>query len=317
MWLLSYAEREAAVDPLANLAIDQDRLSIDETKRYIDRLANEYFSSRNNVGLVVGIVKNGGSHVFAYGRVAKDSDKVPDGDTIFEIASVGKTFTATILADMPGLYSTVYTRRAFTLHEVQSVTRIAVRYDYDDGFAVYLNGTRIFDQFAPATITNTSLATSSHEATHVFAVQTITTPSILALLQEGTNVLAVVGLNQTLASNDVTLRIELEVTGGADFPVDVANPGGESGDTVFPNPFVREAQFHFALQNSGEARLELFDVRGRRIRTVLAPRLAAGKQVVAWDGRDARGDGVAPGLYFYRLVTPERVQRGKVVRNGP
>jgi len=86
---------------------------------------------------------------------------------------------------------------------------------------------------------------------------------------------------------------------------------------VFPNPFVREAQFHFALQNSGEARLELFDVRGRRIRTVLAPRLAAGKQVVAWDGRDARGDGVAPGLYFYRLVTPERVQRGKVVRNGP
>ena len=229
----------------------------------------------------------------------------------------GDADDATNLADMQGLYSTVYTRRAFTLHEVQSVTRIAIRYDYDDGFAVYLNGTRIFDQFAPATITNTSLATGSHEATHVFAVQTITTPSILALLQEGTNVLAVVGLNQTLTSNDVTLRIELEVTGGADFPVDVANPGGESGDTVFPNPFVREAQFQFALQNSGEARLELFDVRGRRIRTVLAPRLAAGKQVVAWDGRDARGDGVAPGLYFYRLVTPERVQRGKVVRNGP
>ncbi len=230
---------------------------------------------------------------------------------------LGDLDDATVLTDMPGLYSTVYTRHTFTLHEVQSVTRIAVLYDYDDGFAVYLNGTRIFDQRVPGTITNTSIATSSHEATHVFARQEITTPSILALLQEGTNVLAAVGLNATLTSNDLTLRIELEVTGGANFPVDIATPAGESGDTVFPNPFVREAQFHFALQNTGEARLELFDVRGRRIRTVLAPRLAAGKHVVAWDGRDARGDGVAPGLYFYRLATPERVRRGKIVRNGP
>ncbi len=223
---------------------------------------------------------------------------------------------ATILADMQGIYSTVYTRHTFTLHEVQSVTRIAVLYDYDDGFAVYLNGTRIFDQRAPVTITNTSVSTSSHEATHVFVRQEITTPSILALLQEGPNVLAAVGLNTALTSNDLTLRIEFEVTGGADFPVDVATADIGHGDTVFPNPFVRETQFRFALQNAGDARLEVFDVRGRRIRTVLAARLAAGRHVVAWDGRDAHGDGVAPGFYFYRLVTPGQVQRGKLVRSG-
>ena len=100
VWFWSFAEREATVDPLADLAIDRDKLSPDETKSYIDRLAGEYVASKDNVGLVVGVIKNGTSEVFAYGHVARGSDEVPDGDTIFEIASVGKTFTATMLADM-------------------------------------------------------------------------------------------------------------------------------------------------------------------------------------------------------------------------
>jgi CubicO group peptidase (beta-lactamase class C family) len=100
MWVWSLAEREAAVNPLADLAIDSDKLSPDETRRVIDRLAGEYLTSKNNVGLVVGIVKAGTPQVFAYGRVARENDAAPDGDTVFEIASAGKTFTATVLAEM-------------------------------------------------------------------------------------------------------------------------------------------------------------------------------------------------------------------------
>jgi D-alanyl-D-alanine-carboxypeptidase/D-alanyl-D-alanine-endopeptidase len=86
--------------PLADLDISAGRLTVDETQPHIDRLAREYLSDANNVGLVVGVLKEGQQRVFAYGRVDRDSDRTPDGDTVFEIASVGKTFTTTLLADM-------------------------------------------------------------------------------------------------------------------------------------------------------------------------------------------------------------------------
>ncbi len=228
----------------------------------------------------------------------------------------GDSDDATVLTDMQNNYATVYTRRAFTVYEVQSVTRIAILYDYDDGFAVYLNGTRIFDRGAPATITNTSLATSSHEAIHSFERQEITTPATLALLQEGQNVLAVVGLNNTLGSNDVTLRIELELVGGSDLPVDAPWSEAGSGDWVFPNPFQDGTHFRFGLQRAGAVRLELFDVRGRRLRTLLAPGLLPGMQHLQWDGRDEGGEGVVPGVYFYRLLTPDGERRGKLVKSS-
>lgn len=223
---------------------------------------------------------------------------------------------ATVLSDMQGLYTTVYTRYKFTVYEVQSVTRLAVLYDYDDGFAVYLNGTRIFDQRAPATITNTSIATSSHEATHVFERQEITTPATLALLQEGQNVLAVVGLNASLTSNDLTLRIELELVGGADSPVDATPSEFATRVWVFPNPFQHGTGFHFAMAQTGTAQLELFDVRGRRLRTFVAPGLAPGAHAIEWDGRDGEGRGIGPGVYFYRLATPAGERRGKLVKSS-
>jgi len=227
----------------------------------------------------------------------------------------GDNDDATVLSDMINNYTTVYTRYKFNLYAKQSVTQISVLYDYDDGFAAFLNGTRFFEQKAPATITNTSTATGSHEAIFTLTRQDFTTPSTLNLLQNGQNVLAVVGFNASIGNNDLTLKIQFEVTGGNDLPVDV-QPAGWNPPMVSPNPFLTTTQFRFAQQAAGDARLELFDVRGRRIRTVYAPQLGAGPNIIEWDGRDAAGRGVNPGVYFYRLVIPEQERRGKLVRSS-
>ena len=56
--------------------------------------------SPRNPGLVVGIFKDGSRAVLGYGKVSANSDKSPDGSTLFEIGSITKVFTAMLLAEM-------------------------------------------------------------------------------------------------------------------------------------------------------------------------------------------------------------------------
>lgn len=58
--------------------------------------------ARQSVGIVVGIVDDTGSRIIAYGKPGRESDQSVNGDTLFEIGSVTKTFTALLLAEAVG-----------------------------------------------------------------------------------------------------------------------------------------------------------------------------------------------------------------------
>lgn len=83
--------------------------------------------------------------------------------------------------------------------------------------------------------------------------------------------------------------------------------------TASPNPFRTTTRIRFGLARPGAVRLELFDMQGRRIRTLAAGVLPPGAHGASWDGRDGSGNRVRAGVYFVRLVTPSESLTSRVV----
>jgi CubicO group peptidase (beta-lactamase class C family) len=70
------------------------------TKATVDAIAGPFVAAGKTVGMVVGVIHNGERHVYGYGRKSICAPGPPDGDTVYEIGSITKTFTALLLADM-------------------------------------------------------------------------------------------------------------------------------------------------------------------------------------------------------------------------
>jgi len=69
-----------------------------------------------------------------------------------------------------------------------------------------------------------------------------------------------------------------------------------------PNPFNPATVIRFEIPRDGEwVSLDIFDITGRKIRTLQQGPVAAGQHEVTWRGRDDSGQPVSSGIYFYRL----------------
>ena len=81
-----------------------------------------------------------------------------------------------------------------------------------------------------------------------------------------------------------------------------------------PNPFAQRTTIRFELPVSTPVRLNVFDLKGRRVALLADARLPAGVHAVEWDRRDASGNHVTPGVYLYRLEAASlRTQKKMVV----
>ena len=107
--------------------------------------------------------------------------------------------------------------------------------------------------------------------------------------------------NQATVAAQVQAALDdLATTGVGDLP-----GRGFALGANFPNPFNPSTTIPYDLRGDGgeaEVRLEILDLRGRVIRTLVSERQARGRSFTAvWDGRDTGGQPLASGLYLSRL----------------
>jgi hypothetical protein len=74
---------------------------------------------------------------------------------------------------------------------------------------------------------------------------------------------------------------------------------------AYPNPFNPVTKIAYSVKESGPVSIEVYNVAGRVVRTLLSEELDAGTSgYVVWDGRGDGGEKCASGVYFYRIAAP-------------
>jgi flagellar hook assembly protein FlgD len=80
-----------------------------------------------------------------------------------------------------------------------------------------------------------------------------------------------------------------------------------------PNPSRGRVSFDFEVPRAARVRIEVFDLRGRRVKTVEDALLSPGRYARTWEGSDEAGGPAPGGVYFIQLWSPERILRQKAV----
>lgn len=100
-------------------------------------------------------------------------------------------------------------------------------------------------------------------------------------------------------------KIALKAAGAATLPKEYALRGN------YPNPFNAKTIISFALPQESRVTLDIYNILGQKVRTLVDGAMPAGNHKLEWDGTDHNGAGVSSGVYLYKLKADDftRVNR--------
>lgn len=127
--LLTLQSYQAPKEP----TVAEDVPLISDVDKRIDAIAGNYVKKANTRGLAIGVIKDGRTSHYFYGETARGTKELPTESTTFEIGSISKTFTATLLAylveqDRLSLDDTITKFLPDSLAENESLQRITLKH---------------------------------------------------------------------------------------------------------------------------------------------------------------------------------------------
>ena len=81
----------------------------------------------------------------------------------------------------------------------------------------------------------------------------------------------------------------------------------------YPNPFYSTTSLYFSLPQASKVELNIFNIKGQKIKELVNDYRREGNYTIEWDGKDEAGNCVVNGIYFYRFETEFKIESGKLI----
>lgn len=81
----------------------------------------------------------------------------------------------------------------------------------------------------------------------------------------------------------------------------------------YPNPFNPETTISLSLKDTAPVKVEIFNLKGQLVKTLVNGTLPAGKHNLVWKGMDNNGKAVSSGVYFYKMSTGKYSSTKKMI----
>jgi 5-hydroxyisourate hydrolase-like protein (transthyretin family) len=81
----------------------------------------------------------------------------------------------------------------------------------------------------------------------------------------------------------------------------------------YPNPFNPETTISYDIKEPGKVRLDVFNLKGQLVRTLVNDEHSTGRYNVVFNATDDRGNKLSSGLYFYRLRAGDYIKTRKMM----
>ena len=214
-----------------------------------------------------------------------------------------------------------YFRTTFTIeHDLSLIDSLFVIAQYDDGIEIFINGQRLLRGFLGIGLEgevtwDTFAAFHDSHPRQVFNVS-----DQKDLFVKGENLIALTVKQTSLTSSDIYMDVGVSYR-LCELGTSVEDAQSEIPTNFrlrqnYPNPFNPETNITFDIpaNSPGEhIRLEIFDLLGRKVRTLASGHYAPGTYSMQWNATDDAGLPVASGIYIYRLSSPSTSFTKKMV----
>ena len=81
----------------------------------------------------------------------------------------------------------------------------------------------------------------------------------------------------------------------------------------FPNPFNSSTNIKYELFKSGRVKIAIINSKGKEVRSIINTYHHVGEYLIQWDGRNDQGINMASGIYFYKIISDERIKTQKMI----
>jgi len=83
--------------------------------------------------------------------------------------------------------------------------------------------------------------------------------------------------------------------------------------SAYPNPFNPSTTISFNLPEEGNVKLEIFNLKGQKVKTLVNDKFDAGSHKVVWNGKDENNKPVSSGIFFYKMNSGKFISTKKMI----